>query len=164
MARDGSGNLWLYPGNGRGGLTTRARLGTGWNTMSSIVALATSTTTTTPTCWPVTAAAPSGSTPATGAVEFDARRKVGADWNVFTTLAGPEQVGSLVNVLARDRDGYMVAYGVVGDGRFDGNLVGDIGRGVAVLRLHLPTHTPRAGMPGGHHPAHRPLPCPARGQ
>jgi hypothetical protein len=129
VARDGSGTLWLYPGNGRGGLTTRARLGTGWNTMSSIVGagdfdydndadlLARDTG---GTLWLY---------PGNGRGGFDARRKVGAGWNVFTALAGPEQVGSLVNVLARDRDGYMVAYGVVGDGRFDSNLVGDIGRG-----------------------------------
>ena len=129
VARDGSGNLWLYPGNGRGGLTTRARLGTGWNTMSSIVGAGDFDYDNDADLL----ARDSGGTlwlyPGNGRGGFDARRKVGAGWNVFTTLAGPEQVGSLVNVLARDRDGYMVAYGVVGDGRFDDNLVGDIGRG-----------------------------------
>jgi peptidoglycan-N-acetylglucosamine deacetylase len=32
-----TGALWLYPGNGRGGLTTRTQIGRGWNAMNAIV-------------------------------------------------------------------------------------------------------------------------------
>jgi hypothetical protein len=32
-----TGYLWLYPGNGKGGLLNRARISTGWNTMTAIM-------------------------------------------------------------------------------------------------------------------------------
>jgi hypothetical protein len=37
VARDAAGTLWLYPGDGKGGLRTRRFLGTGWNSMTAIV-------------------------------------------------------------------------------------------------------------------------------
>jgi hypothetical protein len=38
LAREkATGSLWLYPGDGRGGLRPRSRVGTGWNAMSRIV-------------------------------------------------------------------------------------------------------------------------------
>jgi hypothetical protein len=36
VARDKSGRLWLYPGNGRGGFTARKQIGSGWNGMGQI--------------------------------------------------------------------------------------------------------------------------------
>jgi hypothetical protein len=36
LAWDTSGALWLYPGNGKGSLLTRTRIGSGWNVMTSI--------------------------------------------------------------------------------------------------------------------------------
>ncbi|WP_197412904.1 FG-GAP-like repeat-containing protein [Arthrobacter sp. EpRS71] len=38
LARDGSGGLWLYPGNGYGGWLPRVQVGQGWNVMSAIIA------------------------------------------------------------------------------------------------------------------------------
>ncbi|WP_323958697.1 peroxidase family protein [Arthrobacter sp. JZ12] len=38
VARDTAGVLWVYPGNGSGGLQSRSRLGTGWQGMRSIIA------------------------------------------------------------------------------------------------------------------------------
>ncbi len=35
VARDGSGTLWLYPGNGTG-FNTRVQLATGWGGMTAI--------------------------------------------------------------------------------------------------------------------------------
>ncbi|MFP5316414.1 MAG: hypothetical protein ACLGHS_13695, partial [Actinomycetes bacterium] len=35
-ARDGSGALWVYPGNGRSGWLPRAPLGSGWNGINAI--------------------------------------------------------------------------------------------------------------------------------
>ncbi|MFJ5958926.1 FG-GAP repeat domain-containing protein, partial [Paenarthrobacter sp. NPDC092416] len=35
--RDSSGALWLYPGNGTGGWLTPRQIGTGWNTMTTIL-------------------------------------------------------------------------------------------------------------------------------
>ncbi|MGR0159518.1 chitobiase/beta-hexosaminidase C-terminal domain-containing protein [Paenarthrobacter nitroguajacolicus] len=37
VARDNGGTLWLYPGNGSGGWLTQRSLGTGWNSLNSIV-------------------------------------------------------------------------------------------------------------------------------
>ena len=38
LARErATGYLWLYPGNGRGGLSTRTQIGRGWHTMNAIV-------------------------------------------------------------------------------------------------------------------------------
>ena len=67
--------------------------------------------------------------PNSGRGSFQPRRKVGSGWNGFTALLAPESVGSLLNVLGRDRYGNLIAYGVVGDGRFDSNLSGRIGTG-----------------------------------
>ncbi|MFI6420088.1 FG-GAP repeat domain-containing protein [Streptomyces sp. NPDC050842] len=36
VARDASGVLWLYQGNGNGGFATRARIGAGWNAYSKL--------------------------------------------------------------------------------------------------------------------------------
>ncbi len=36
VARDSSGRLWLYPGNGRGGFGARKQIGSGWNVMGQI--------------------------------------------------------------------------------------------------------------------------------
>ncbi|MDP9696099.1 UNVERIFIED_ORG: hypothetical protein J2X79_003678, partial [Arthrobacter globiformis] len=33
---DTSGVLWFYPGNGKGSFSTRTRIGSGWNAMTSI--------------------------------------------------------------------------------------------------------------------------------
>ncbi|MFJ6536269.1 chitobiase/beta-hexosaminidase C-terminal domain-containing protein [Paenarthrobacter sp. NPDC091711] len=37
LARDNSGTLWLYPGNGTGGWLTQKSLGTGWNSLNAII-------------------------------------------------------------------------------------------------------------------------------
>jgi hypothetical protein len=36
LARDSSGVLWLYPGNGTGALLPRVKIGSGWNTMTAL--------------------------------------------------------------------------------------------------------------------------------
>ncbi len=38
LARDGSGTLWLYPGDGAAGWLDRRQVGQGWNVMTAIVA------------------------------------------------------------------------------------------------------------------------------
>ena len=37
IARDSSGNLWLYRGNGAGSFLGRIQIGSGWNGMNAIV-------------------------------------------------------------------------------------------------------------------------------
>jgi hypothetical protein len=36
LARDTSGVLWFYPGNGKGSFSTRTRIGSGWNAMNAL--------------------------------------------------------------------------------------------------------------------------------
>ncbi|MEV8311333.1 VCBS repeat-containing protein [Streptomyces flavidovirens] len=38
VARDGSGVLWLYRGNGKGGFEVRTRVGSGWGQCDAVVA------------------------------------------------------------------------------------------------------------------------------
>ncbi|MDQ0103106.1 hypothetical protein J2T10_002763 [Paenarthrobacter nicotinovorans] len=38
LARDGAGDLWLYPGNGSGGWLPQVKVGNGWNIMTAIIA------------------------------------------------------------------------------------------------------------------------------
>ena len=37
LARDSTGALWLYPGNGKSGFTARRQVGGGWSSMRTIV-------------------------------------------------------------------------------------------------------------------------------
>ena len=37
LGRDGSGQLWLYPGNGSGGWGPRSLVSTGWNIATAIL-------------------------------------------------------------------------------------------------------------------------------
>ncbi|MEU8529943.1 MULTISPECIES: FG-GAP-like repeat-containing protein [Streptomyces] len=39
VARDGSGNLWLYPGKGTGGVGARKQIGSGWKRFERIIGL-----------------------------------------------------------------------------------------------------------------------------
>lgn len=129
VARDTYGVLWLYPGTGSGGLATRAKIGTGWQGMTAILG---SGDFDYDNDADVLARDSSGVLwlyPNSGRGSFQPRRKVGSGWNGFTALLAPESVGSLLNVLGRDRYGNLIAYGVVGDGRFDSNLSGRIGTG-----------------------------------
>ena len=38
-AVDAAGRLWLYPGTGKGGVTKRHQIGSGWNTMGAVIPL-----------------------------------------------------------------------------------------------------------------------------
>jgi hypothetical protein len=37
LARDGSGYLWLYRGNGQGGWLPRVKVGNGWNSVDPLM-------------------------------------------------------------------------------------------------------------------------------
>jgi hypothetical protein len=129
MGRDKAGVLWLYPGNGRGGLGAKVKVGSGWQAMTLIVGAGDFDH---DNDADVLARDSSGRLwhyPGTGSGGFATKRQVGSGWNVFNTVLGPENIGSLLNLLGRDRYGNLVAYGILGDGRFDSRLVGKIGTG-----------------------------------
>ena len=130
IARSSTGELWLYPGTGLGTFATRTRLGTGWQGMNSIVGVGdfdldndadlVAREASTSRLWLY---------PGNGTGGFSARRLVGSGWNTFKGIAGPELLGTNPFVYAKTGDGKLLAYLVVGDGRFDGNEVYLVGTG-----------------------------------
>ena len=117
LARENSGILWLYPGNGSGGWLARKQVGSGWNGFTSLAAPATSTATATWTSWPATAPGCSRLYPGNGRGAWLARVKVGSGWNGFTALVGPGDFNGdgKADVLARDTTGTLWLY--PGNGR-----------------------------------------------
>ncbi|MEV7605121.1 VCBS repeat-containing protein [Paenarthrobacter sp. NPDC089322] len=118
MARDAAGDLWVYPGDGRGGWKKKPRfkMGQGWNTMTAIVGpghfqsefwddlLARDTT---GALWLYLAAGG----------QCKPRVHVGVGWNVMTAMVGPGDFDGdrRVDLMARDREGRLWLY--PGDGR-----------------------------------------------
>jgi serine protease len=118
LARDNSGALWLYPGNGSGGWLARVKSGTGWNGMTAIIA---------PGDFngdgraDVLARDGSGALwlfPGNGRGGFLARVKVGSGWNGFTSIIGPGDINgdAKSDVLARDTSGGLWLYPGTGRG------------------------------------------------
>ncbi|WP_353712890.1 S8 family serine peptidase [Arthrobacter sp. K5] len=117
LARENSGFLWLYPGNGSGGWLARKQVGSGWNGFTSLVApgdfngdrradvLARDTT---GGMWLY---------PGNGSGGWLARVKVGSGWNVFSAVtgAGDFNLDGKADVLARDTTGALWLY--PGNGR-----------------------------------------------
>lgn len=114
LARQAStGDLFLYPGNGRGGLGARVRLATGWNRYDLLVPVGDVSTDGRPDLM-----ARERSTGflwllvGTGTGGFGAPVRVGAGWNQFTALMSPgdftgDRVG---DVLARNGAGQLFLY------------------------------------------------------
>ncbi|WP_457973950.1 S8 family serine peptidase [Arthrobacter sp. D1-17] len=117
LARDSGGNLWLYPGSGRGGWLPRARVGGGWNVMTAVVGsgdmngdgrsdiLARDTG---GTLWLY---------PGNGRGNWLPRVRVGGGWNIMSALVGPGDMNSdgRSDLLARDTSGTLWLY--PGNGR-----------------------------------------------
>ena len=130
VARQSTGALWLYPGTGSGTLGARVQIGAGWNVMNAIVGVGdfdldnhadlVAREASTGKLWLY---------PGNGTGGFRPRRQVGAGWQIFSGLAGPELLGSNPMVYARRTDGVLLAYRVLGDGRFSGDEVYQGGSG-----------------------------------
>ena len=112
LARDGAGNLWLYPGNGKGGWLPQSRVGTGWNVMSELTGpgdfngdtfadvLARDTT---GNLWLY---------PGNGKGGWLPQSRVGSGWNAMSQLTGPGDFNGdgSADVLARDTTGNLWIY------------------------------------------------------
>jgi len=118
LARDTAGELWLYPGNGRGDWLPRSRVGTGWNTMNLIM---------TPGDFngdgssDVLARDQAGDLwlyPGNGRSDWLPRSKVGGGWNVMTAVVTPGDFNGdgHGDVLARDAQGDVWLYPGTGRG------------------------------------------------
>ncbi|MDQ1059881.1 serine protease [Arthrobacter globiformis] len=117
VARDSSGTLWLYPGNGRSGWLPRVRMGGGWNVMTSLVGAGDMNSDgkadvlardTGGTLWLY---------PGNGRGGWLPRARVGGGWNVMTALVGSGDMNSdrKADLLARDSSGTLWLY--PGNGR-----------------------------------------------
>jgi hypothetical protein len=129
LARDPSGNLWLYPGTGLGTFGNRVRVGTGWQVMNAVEAVGDFNLDNHSDLIARDASGNLWLYPGNGRGGFGSRRQVGNGWNIFTALVGPELLGNNPVVYARRSDGVLLAYVVVGDGRFDSSQVDVAGTG-----------------------------------
>lgn len=130
VAKQNSGDLWLYKGRGDGTLGARVRIGAGWQVMNSVVgsgdfdldsdADIVAREASTGKLWLY---------PGNGTGGFNPRRQVGAGWNIFSGIAGPELLGPTPYIYAKRTDGVLLAYEVAGDGKFDGESVYLVGTG-----------------------------------
>ncbi|EMY36031.1 heme peroxidase, partial [Arthrobacter crystallopoietes BAB-32] len=124
VARDGEGRLWLYPGDGTGGLETRTLMGrSGWNAMSAITStgdfngddkadLIAKDRVGTGQLWLY---------PGDGAGGLDRRIRIGASgWNAMNHLFSGDMNGDgTADLMARDVNGRLWTYPGNGSGRFE---------------------------------------------
>ncbi|WP_052499256.1 FG-GAP-like repeat-containing protein [Streptomyces vietnamensis] len=122
LARDASGVLWLYQGNGNGGFATRVKVGSGWNTYKQLTGgsdlngdgrsdlLATDTT---GALWFYKG---TGSTTA----PFAARVKVGGGWGIYNQITATGNLAGTAagDLVARDTSGVLWLYQGNGSGGF----------------------------------------------
>jgi hypothetical protein len=115
-----TGDLWLYPGNGRGGWLPRQRAGVGWNVMNALVGVGDFTgdqradllarEAATGYLWLY---------PGNGAGGWQLRTRIGLGWNVMSSLIGVGDFNSdgRSDVLAREAaTGYLWLYPGNGSG------------------------------------------------
>ncbi|MFD7465236.1 FG-GAP repeat domain-containing protein [Streptomyces tendae] len=122
VARDVSGVLWLYRGDGRGGFATRTRVGGGWQVYDRITGGSDVTgdgrndllaTDRSGVLWLY---------PGTGnaTAPFSGRKRVGGGWGVYNDLTAVGNIGGAAagDLIARDKDGVLWLYLGKGDGTF----------------------------------------------
>jgi len=112
LARDASGLLWLYPGDGSSGWLPRRLVGSGWNGMTSVVAAHDFTGDGAADVLAVDGAGTLWVYPGDGHGGWQARRGIGSGWNGMTAIVGIidfDGDGS-PDVLARDALGRLWLY------------------------------------------------------
>ncbi|WP_426003830.1 FG-GAP-like repeat-containing protein [Paenarthrobacter sp. NyZ202] len=119
LARDASGLLWLYPGNGTGGWLPRVQVGQGWNVMTAMV---------TPGDFNADGHADllgrdGGGLlwfyPGNGAGGWKPRVQVGHDWQTMNSLLALDYYGDgYLDLIARTTSGSLQQYVADGKSRF----------------------------------------------
>ncbi|MDN4646430.1 S8 family serine peptidase [Arthrobacter sp. PsM3] len=112
IARDASGELWLYPGTGAGGWFPRIDLGAGWIVMSTIVSAGDFNG---DGKADVIARDNSGELwlyPGTGTGDWSKRQDLGGGWNVMTSIVAPGDFNGdgRPDLIARDSSGELWLY------------------------------------------------------
>jgi len=119
VARDSSGLLWLYPGNGAGGVQARYQMGSGWNIMNALITPGDVTGDGIADILGRTADGALWVYPGNGASGLGARRQIGAGWQSLTVTAAGDMTGDgRGDVLARDSSGNLWVYPLAGNAVF----------------------------------------------
>jgi hypothetical protein len=148
LARDGAGNLWLYPGTGTGGWQARIQVGWGWNSMTALLGPGDLNR---DGAVDVLARDGAGNLwlyPGTGTGGWQPRVQVGTGgWNVMTALLGPGDLtgDGVPDLLARDSRGNLLLYPGAGTGGFLPRS--QVGWGWNVMTGLLPGTIPAAVAP-----------------
>jgi len=128
VSRDSSGQLWLYRGNGTGGFLGKSLVGSGWNSMTSIVS---------PGDFSgdgradIVARDSSGRLwlyRGNGAGGFGTKTQIGNGWNTLNAIFGPGDFNNdgRIDLAARNAAGNLFLYFGNGQGGFLGNaLIGN---------------------------------------
>ncbi|WP_306326041.1 FG-GAP repeat domain-containing protein [Streptomyces venezuelae] len=121
VARDRTGVLWLYQGNGKG-LASRTKVGGGWSIYPTLTAGSDLTGDGRPDLLATDTAGTLWLYKATGdaAAPFAKRVKIGGGWGVFNQLTATGDLGGAAagDLVARDKAGVLWLYLGKGDGTF----------------------------------------------
>ncbi len=120
VSRDSGGRLWLYPGNGAGGVLARTQIGAGWNIMTSIVSAGDFNNDSKSDLIARDSSGRLWLYRGNGAGGVLARTQIGAGWNIMTSIVGSGDLNSdgKVDLTARDSSGRLWLYGGNGTGGF----------------------------------------------
>jgi hypothetical protein len=113
LARDASGALWLYPGDGADGWGARVLVGSGWNIMRSIVAVGDFTGDGFPDVAGIVTDGALRLYPGDGHGGWGAPAVIGSGWGVMSAVVSPGDFdgdGS-PDLLARNSAGQLLLYG-----------------------------------------------------
>ena len=135
VARDSSGVLWTYMGNGSGSFPTRVRVGTGWNTMNSISATGDLTG---DGRADIVARDSSGvlwTYRGNGSGTFPTRIRVGAGWNTMKTISAASDItgDGRNDLLAIDSSGILWSYSGNNSGTFPSRVRAGAGWGTMAI-------------------------------
>ncbi|MFI8326979.1 hypothetical protein [Streptomyces sp. NPDC085529] len=122
LARDKSGVLWLYTGNGTGNFATRIRVGGGWQVYDKITAGSDLTGDGRTDALATDRSGVLWLYPGTGNANapFSTRKKIGGGWSTYNdiTAVGNLAGGPAGDLVARDKTGVLWQYLGKGDGTF----------------------------------------------
>jgi hypothetical protein len=124
VARDSSGVLWTYMGNGSGSFPTRVKVGAGWNTMNSISATGDLTG---DGRADIVARDSSGvlwTYRGNGSGTFPTRVRVGSGWNTMKTISAASDItgDGRNDLLAIDSSGILWSYSGNNSGTFPSRI------------------------------------------
>ena len=112
LGRDSYGRLFLYTGNGRGGIATRKQVGSGWNAFRTLTGAGDLTGDGRVDVFASTSDGTGWTYPGNGAGGFLARKAAGSGWNGANAVVGPEDFDGdrQADLMTRDYSGRLWLY------------------------------------------------------